>query len=225
MANLNLPNLHSKKLGVLIKAARIKTHRTIQDCGTALGITPGNFRAYEEGYRSPSLPELEYLAFLFDLPIHYFLGGQLVDDVDPARTLTDIASLTMIRQRMIGAQIRSLRTDTGISVKSMAEQTSLSTSRLRSYELGEQAIPFPILEELIRMLNGNLEAFLSQRGPVGDWIAQKQTLEDFKTLPNELQAFVTKPINRPYLELARSLSGLSAEKLRSVAENLLDITL
>ena len=49
--------------------------------------------------------------------------------------------------------------------------------------------------------------------------------EDFLQLPVELQNFVCKPINRPYLELALKLSGMSAEKLRGVAEDLLDITL
>ena len=36
--------------------------------------------------------------------------------------------------------------------------------------------------------------------------------------------FVCKPVNRPYLELAMKLSGMSTDKLRSVAEDLLDIT-
>jgi hypothetical protein len=44
-------------------------------------------------------------------------------------------------------------------------------------------------------------------------------------LPPELQAFVSQAVNRPYLELAVKLSSMSSEKLRSVAEGLLDITL
>ena len=44
-------------------------------------------------------------------------------------------------------------------------------------------------------------------------------------LPAELQAFVSQPVNRPYLELAIKLSSMSSDKLRSVAEGLLDITL
>ena len=34
-----------------------------------------------------------------------------------------------------------------------------------------------------------------------------------------------KPVNLPYLEIAQRLSGLSVEKLRAMAEGLLDITL
>jgi hypothetical protein len=40
-----------------------------------------------------------------------------------------------------------------------------------------------------------------------------------------MQEFACKPVNRPYLELAMKLSNMSTEKLRSVAEDLLDITL
>jgi hypothetical protein len=40
----------------------------------------------------------------------------------------------------------------------------------------------------------------------------------------ELRQFVAMPVNRPYLELAMKLSNMSRDKLRSVAEDLLDIT-
>ena len=47
---------------------------------------------------------------------------------------------------------------------------------------------------------------------------------DFLELPLELRQFVARPVNRPYLELAMKLSDMSKDKLRSVAEDLLDIT-
>ena len=50
-------------------------------------------------------------------------------------------------------------------------------------------------------------------------------MQQFLDLPKELQAFVCQPVNRPYLELAMKLSSMSTDKLRSVAEGLLDITL
>jgi len=43
-------------------------------------------------------------------------------------------------------------------------------------------------------------------------------------MPVEMQVFVSKPINRPYLELAIRLSEMSVDRLRSVAEGLLEIT-
>jgi hypothetical protein len=49
-------------------------------------------------------------------------------------------------------------------------------------------------------------------------------IKDFQNLPADIQLFVSKPVNRPYIDLAIRLSGMSVEKLRSLAEVLLEIT-
>ena len=56
-------------------------------------------------------------------------------------------------------------------------------------------------------------------------MTEQQAISEFLQLPPEVRAFVCMPVNRPYLDLARNLSQLSTEKLRAVAEGLLDITL
>ena len=48
---------------------------------------------------------------------------------------------------------------------------------------------------------------------------------NFIELPIELQEFILKPVNQPYLEIAQKLSRMSVDKMRDVAEGLLDITL
>jgi hypothetical protein len=64
-----------------------------------------------------------------------------------------------------------------------------------------------------------------QSGPIGLWMSRQKAIQEFLQLPPDLQDFVCKPINRPYLDLAIKLSGMSTDKLRAVAEDLLDITL
>jgi hypothetical protein len=53
----------------------------------------------------------------------------------------------------------------------------------------------------------------------------EDTVKQFLEMPVELREFVAMPVNRPYLQLAMKLSNMSRDKLRSVAEDLLDITL
>jgi transcriptional regulator with XRE-family HTH domain len=126
---------------------------------------------------------------------------------------------------MIGAFLRQERLNASLSMKAVAEQAGISSSRLKHFEMGERPIPLPELEALLKILGGRIETFFDQGGPIGLWMAQQRAIQQFLEMPPELQAFVCQPVNKPYLELARKLSDMSTDKLRSVAEDLLDITL
>ncbi|MFC2064900.1 helix-turn-helix domain-containing protein [Chloroflexota bacterium] len=217
--------LRNKKLGVLIRDARLSTNHSMKDCAQAMGVSSGIYKAYEEGRRSPSLPELETLAYYLDLPLTQFWSRNvLLDDRKPLDAM-DIASLMKIRHKIIGVKLRTSRLDSGTSLKSISEQSGISTSRLTKFEMGERPIPVSILEGLLELLDKDISDLVDQNGPIGQWLDEGKSIQEFLELPPELRSFVCKPINRPYIELALSLSGLSTEKLRSVAETLLDITL
>jgi hypothetical protein len=107
----------------------------------------------------------------------------------------------------------------------LTQETGIPAGRIKAYELGERTIPLPELEALLTALGGRIETFFDQSGPIGQWMTDQKSMQQFLDLPKELQAFVCQPVNRPYLELAMKLSSMSTDKLRSVAEGLLDITL
>ncbi len=217
-------SIRSKTLGVLIQDARLSARMKVRECAEALGTSDGTFRSYEKGTKSPSLPELEVLAFFLDLPLNHFWGKEAISDNAPATAPLDLPRLVGLRQRMIGALLRQERTTASISMKSLAQQSGISTSRLKSYEMGERPIPVPELETMLSVLGGHIETFLDKNGPIGQWLKRQKAIEDFLEMPLELQEFVCQPVNRPYIELALNLSDLSANKLRSVAEGILDIT-
>lgn len=217
--------IRTKKLGVLIRDARLSARRTIKECADAIGTTSGIFRAYEEGRRAPSLPELETLVYYLDLPIDHFWSREIKSNAPlPIETL-DLSKLLAVRQRKIGALLRQERTTASISVRNLAQETGISGARIKAYELGERPIPLPELELLITTLGGRVESFFDRSGPIGQWLTNEEAIQNFLELPDELRQFAAQPVNRPYLELAVKLSSMSKEKLRSVAEDLLDITL
>ncbi|MBA4380137.1 MAG: hypothetical protein C0393_05585 [Anaerolinea sp.] len=218
-------SIRTKKLGVLIRDARLAARRGIKECAEAIGVTGGVFRAYEAGRRAPSLPELEVLAHFLNIPFSRFWSKEAISDDPPPSVVFNLPALAGIRQRMIATLLRQARLKAGISPKALSEKSGIPTSRLKAYELGERPIPLPKLEGLMPLLSVQVESFFDQNGPIGQWLNQQQAIQEFKKLPPELQDFVCKPVNRPYLELALKLSGLSRDRLRSVAENLLDITL
>ena len=218
-------SIRTRKLGVLIRDARETARKTVSETARAIGISPALLRSYEEGRRSPSLPEMEVLAYYLDLPIQHFWSSQTLSDDEARVEPLNLPRLSGLRHRIIGALLRQKRQQTSISLKALAVETGIPQGRLKSYELAEKPIPLAELEAILNVVGGRVENFFDQNGPVGQWMNQQQSVAEFLQLSPELRAFVCMPVNRPYLDLARHLSQLSTDKLRSVAEGLLDITL
>jgi transcriptional regulator with XRE-family HTH domain len=117
------------------------------------------------------------------------------------------------------------RIKAGLSTEELAEQAGIASENVQSYEQGEAPIPLPELEILAQVLNNSIGEFEDHQGPIGSWFANKRNINEYLGLPPELKEFVSQPNNRPYLELAVRLSELKVERLRALAEGLLEITL
>jgi len=216
--------IRSKTLGLLMRDARTHARRNVAECAQAIGVKPGQYRAYEDGRKAPSLPELEALVYYLDLPIGHFWSKEIKSGKTSPHENLDLTKLLAVRQRKIGALLRQERMNASVSIRNVAVATGLSNSRIKSYELGERPIPLPELEALVKALGGRVESFFDRTGPIGQWMLNEEAISDFLQLPLELRQFVGQPVNRPYLDLAMKLSNMSKDKLRSVAENILDIT-
>ena len=147
-----------------------------------------------------------------------------MSDDAPLTESLNLPAIMGIRQRLVGALLRQQRENASLSLQTLSEQSGVPVARLKTYEMGARPIPLPELEGLVALLGGQIEAVFDQTGRIGQWMIQQKAVQEFLQLPPELQNFVSKPVNRPYLELAMKLSGMSTQKLRSVAEDLLDIT-
>ncbi len=137
----------------------------------------------------------------------------------------DVPHLLGLRRKMIATRLKISRSKAGLSVESLAEATGLPLEQLEEFESGRQDVETPLVELLCKSFGQPLEQFIDQQGPIGTWSATKVAIDQFIALPRDLQKFVTLPVNRPYVELAQRLSEIPADKLRSIAEGLLEITL
>jgi transcriptional regulator with XRE-family HTH domain len=212
--------IRSKELGVLIRDARLAAHKTLSECEQLVGVPSDVLLSWEEGRKAPSLPELEVLAYSLHLPLHHFWSKVAISESAPVAETMNLPALIRIRQRLIGALLRQQRENASLSLRALSEQSGISTARLRACEIGRRSIPLPELEGLVALLGGQIEAIFDQTGRIGQWIIQQEALQDFLQLPSELQNFVSKPFNRPYLELAMNLSDMPTDKLRCLAEDL-----
>jgi transcriptional regulator with XRE-family HTH domain len=219
-----LIQIRSRKLGVLIYDSRISSRRSVDECAAAIGVTPIEFSAFEHGSPSPSLPQIELLSIYLNVPLEHFWDRQALSSPVSPPLPADNERILALRNRVISTSLRLARNEKNIAADDLSAQTGISTEQLRRYETAEVAIPLPELEILTAALDIPLVNFYDQRGPIGKWRAQQEKTQVFLELPPELQAFVCKPVNRPYLDIALKLSELPVDKLRILAESLLEIT-
>ena len=215
--------LRNRIVGLLLRSARERANKTKQECAEALGVSTSTITAYEAGRKPISLPEVEVLAYLTDTPASYFWAYD--SEVASEETLVQLEEVLALRHRIVGALLRQARLEADMTQKELAELLGCSSSRISSYEYGEQPIPLAELEVLAQRLNLPLEYFLDgQEGPVGEWHRQQVVRSRFDELPKEVQEFVVRPINIRYLEVAMKLASMPVGGLRGIAEGLLDIT-
>jgi len=215
--------LRNRIIGLLLRDARERAEKTKRECAEALGVSSGAITAYEDGRKSISLPELEVLAYLLDTPVEHFWGHdpQLTAEEEPL----PLQEVLALRHRIVGALLRQARLEADLSQKELAEVVGCSAGRLSSYEYGTRPIPLAELELLAQRLNLPMEHFLdAQEGPVGEWQRREEAVRYFCELPEEVQDFISRPINVKYLEVAMKLAEMPAGGLRDIAEGLLDIT-
>jgi transcriptional regulator with XRE-family HTH domain len=218
-------SIRSKKLAVLMRAARQKAGKSTSECADALGIPLEEYESHELGETSPSLPQMELLAYSLNIPLDHFYGDGLIDNPNQLGQQYKPEQLVLLRQRMVGVMVKKARLQAGLDLANVADDMGVEFGLLEEYELGETPIPLPVLEAFAHTYGRSVKDFQDKNGPVGKWIRQQAVVREILELPPELQAFVCLPVNRPYIELAKRLSEMSVEKLRAVAEGLLEITL
>ena len=219
-----LIQLRTRKLSALIYDARIASDRSIKDSAEAIGVSRYAYKAFESGDQSPTLPQLEALGEYLDVPMDHFWGSKSLSEAPEEKEAAQTEAMIAERDQEIIAALRQARDEAGLSLKELAEESGLKRSLLGKYELGKETIPVPHLEVLANCLEIDLRQFFKQSNTMKQQRVDQDSLSAFLELPEELQDFIARPINRSYLELAHRLSNLSVEKLRTVAEGLLEIT-
>ena len=214
--------IRRKIIGVLLQGARLKAGRAKKECADVIGVTPGILSAYEEGRRGISLPELELLAYFLHVPIGSFLEG----DESLVRPETPPGMQVMaLRNRIVGALLREAREQKSKSQKELAQVVGCSPRLVSQYESGQHPIPLTELEAFADELGLPLSHFVDEGvGSIGERELQDRQYDEFRSLPEDVRAFVVEPVNIAYLRVAMHLAQMPAGTIRRIAEGLLEIT-
>lgn len=215
-------SLKNKKIAIQLMKARKNANKTVQDCALFLNISIARYDAFEAGELSPSLPELEILSYFFNIPLKTFFESKI--NSEDSITTEKVVGVIKLRTKIIATRLLNARNEQELSIEEVSKKTNISSALLKSYETGEIKIPYSEFETLSKLYNLNMQDFMSTNNILGQKNSDKESFEKFLLLPEDIRNFINKPINQPYLELAIKLSNTDVAKLRSLAENLLEIT-
>src|SRR5688500_6917181 len=116
-----LLTVRKRIMGVLLHDARNTAGHSIEETADLLGISPEEYGRFETGEHTPTLPQLEVLAYFFNTPIKHFWGTQTLVESKKERNIKErVPELTMLRQRVIGARLHQLRERAGLSLNDVA---------------------------------------------------------------------------------------------------------
>ena len=216
--------LRRKILGVKVRHARTRAGLGVTEVGQVLGIPTTAVTEIELGQRQVTLPQLEAMALMFNVPVSYFWSNSTLKEPDVTFPTREAMAL---RQRIIGALLRQARIEAGRTEHDLANVLGVSAGTIADYEFGREPIPLQELEDITEYFNIPISYFVDDgikpnlnghREPTLNEIA------DFSQLPQEVREFLSNPANLLYVNIAMKLSELSADTLRSLAEGLLEVT-
>ena len=219
--------LKAKKTGLFIRQARESNMQTVDNCAFWLNLNREDYEAVEKGESALSIPQLESLSFFLGTPFAFLLNGPFhLNENETAFDRNANTRLLDLRDHVISAMLKQKREERNITLEQLTGLTKIPLDILESYEGGSIPIPFLDLEEIIEKLDLSLDTFFSEGGPFGHHQNQETQAPSVSAdqLPANISDFVSKPVNRPYLELAIHLSQMEANKLRAIASSLLEIT-
>ncbi len=216
--------IRGKMIGVLLRDARVKAGRSLEDCAGLLRTTPNVIESWEFGDDVPSLPQMELLAYYVDVPVSHFWGMDALEGIRDEKVSAQQEYIAL-RNRMIGALLRIAREDLGITLEQIAEESGLPIERINAYEMGELPPPMHELTVLSSIVKKNIPYFLESQSHLGEWLLLREEWQHFTKLPDEVRRFAANPLNLGFIEIAIMFSQMPADKLRKVGESVLNISM
>jgi transcriptional regulator with XRE-family HTH domain/DNA-binding XRE family transcriptional regulator len=221
-----LATIRSKKIGLLLKQMRESHGHSDKDCANWLGLSLSDYQAMETGDTCASLPQIESLAYYLDFPFEFLTTLPTGEPADKDLSQQVNQELVKVRNKTIAIVLKQKREAKNLTVEQLAQSALVAPGDLYSYEDDGLPVPFSSLLSLLDALDVPLGQLFSQEGPFKH--EEQQPIGQGTAAPTnltaEMQDFIAKPANMPYLELAMRLSKLDANKIRSIASSLLEIT-
>jgi transcriptional regulator with XRE-family HTH domain len=213
-------------LGETLREFRQAAGYSVDEFASLIQKEPAEYEAYERNADYPSLIELETLAYYLNiLPESFWITEEQPHAASEDKPRVNYSAIANVRRRSIGLQLRKQRIEAGFELEEFAALAGVTPEILNAYELGEQIPSIAFLVHAAELCKRSIQDYLDRKSPVGVWAERQRIEKELANLPDEIKSFVAKPINRPFIELAKKLSEMPVQQLRQIAEGILEITL
>ena len=217
--------IRRKIIGVLLQGARLSAGKSKKECAEAIGVSTLRITQFEEGRKDIALPQLELLAYALKVPVSSFFKDKEQDKLLAQEAELPAEQVMALRSRIIGVLLRQARAEAGKTQKDLAAELGISARRITHYEYGQRPIPVAELLHIADALGLPMSYFLDEGiGRIGQREQIQSQFERFSELPDDVRDFVSRYTNLPYLRVAVRIADMDADRIRKIAEGLLDIT-
>lgn len=192
--------LRNRMLGIQIKKNRYQQNLSSEQLAEQCEISINDLDLYETGQTPIPLPKFLKISEVLHLPYERIQQTQNISPVE-------INSPELVKPREIPQQ-----PEPEPELTSESDLVEISEIQTEVNQLSQEPEPVA-LDETIPVT------------PIENEVSPQIRIADLPGISEELREFISKPVNTPYLELAMKLSRMDANKLRDIAESLLEITL
>jgi transcriptional regulator with XRE-family HTH domain len=218
-SNLDDPGTDRRSIGAAIRIAREGAGRKPRDLAAQLGLTTPALLAIESGEHDATLPQLEAIAYLLDLPVQAILRPTpaAAERGTPA-TADNLDTIIRLRGYIVGARLKQARMAQNETPQQAAAATGIGAREIEQFEIGARQPVIGELERLTRHYALTIDDLLDLGvGPLGETQLRQRQQAAFDALPAELRTLIGSPNGPQQLELARRISTLSPDQLRELA--------
>ena len=208
--------LRGRILGVLIRRGRLAAERSVEDCAAYLQVDAQLLDDWELGASVPGLPQLEGLT-------RFLLAAAGGDSNEAAEApAADLAEYTLLRQRMIGAQLKLARQMQHFEVEELGNAAGLDVDLIERYEFGDLVIPMNHLCALAGAVRQDLAYFLHSANVRRDQPPSQASGAE-AAADTDLVQFAADGENQAFIRLAMAFRQIDRDDLHRIAEALYNI--
>lgn len=201
---------------------RVREFRNIplKHASQLLGIPTSRLSNYEQGKYVPSLPEIECLAYIYDAPIEVLFSTSNLDRFIRQPDESKLRELRGIRNRIIATRLSIAVEESGMSLKELAAQTSISASKLQNYLSGNSEIPFDELFRISQSLGIDMKTYFDTESALGYQQLLRTEQIALSHLPDNIKEYVLEKDNWSFIDVADKLKNLQTHEVKELIDAL-----